>query len=541
MTYIVLFLFIFSLFLLCKNYISKVTVFFVFMMTGLELSVLILIIYISKFGQYPYPHNLLFLPDYYLYLSIHGVKIEYYTLIALLNAAVGIYILMVPIFSYSYTSVRFCSTKREMLIKIALMSLLPLFYIAYYNPDFGIRIYEKFYQIEDTLKAEGYIKKLFYMDTFNNIWMLLYLFVPVVKILMFGRETKVTIKRKQSLWIALCLFLLNVLYMMLFVFGVFRQCYALDYMAAINEEYNVTNVINKYCVINFPGYTKYLLMGVPLIKSIIIPDYCYTVLPCIVIVMVIIMIIGMVKYRVLDTVDFFRQTVIRKNVQGLNKNMRGVFHSFKNILFTIDVMTKNLKAEQDADKKEEMITELENMVSDSLNSVSRMLNILKNFDIVLKKNNVMNILETAIKTVRISEDIDIIRLYTDENMEIYVDEFCMTHAVANIIQNACDAVYASEKTKGRIIIEAFPEHEWVVIKITDNGIGIPKKNINNIFKEFYTSKSRGNNNWGLGLYYTYKVVKKHMGYISVESKKDVKTVFQIILPRWDKNARIRKR
>ena len=153
----------------------------------------------------------------------------------------------------------------------------------------------------------------------------------------------------------------------------------------------------------------------------------------------------------------------------------------------------------------------------------------------------MNILETAIKTVRISEDIDIIRLYTDENMEIYVDEFCMTHAVANIIQNACDAVYASEKTKGRIIIEAFPEHEWVVIKITDNGIGIPKKNINNIFKEFYTSKSRGNNNWGLGLYYTYKVVKKHMGYISVESKKDVKTVFQIILPRWDKNARIRKR
>ena len=64
--------------------------------------------------------------------------------------------------------------------------------------------------------------------------------------------------------------------------------------------------------------------------------------------------------------------------------------------------------------------------------------------------------------------------------------------------------------------------------------------INNIFKEFYTSKSRSHNNWGLGLYYTYKVVKKHMGYISVESKPGIKTMFQIILPRWDKNAKIRK-
>ena len=64
--------------------------------------------------------------------------------------------------------------------------------------------------------------------------------------------------------------------------------------------------------------------------------------------------------------------------------------------------------------------------------------------------------------------------------------------------------------------------------------------INNIFKEFYTSKSRSNNNWGLGLYYTYKVVKKHMGYVSVESKVGVKTTFQIVLPRWNKKARIRK-
>ena len=542
MSYIVVFLFIFSLFLLCKNYISKVTIFFVFMMTSLELSVLMLIIYIAKFGQYPYPNNLLFVPDYYLYLSVHGVKIEYYTLIKIINAAVGIYMLMMPIFAYSYTSARFFRAKSKMIVKILLMSLLPVFYIIYYNPDIGIEIYERFYQIKDITKAQNYTRNLFYMDCFNNMWMILYLFFPVFKIFKFGLETKITIKQKQSLWIALCLFLLNFLYMLLFVLGVFRQYYVSDYFESYIDALGVVgpNVNDRSCTVNIFGYTKELLVGVSLIKSISIPDYCYTVLPCIVMVMVMIMIIGMVKYKVLDTVDFFQQKVIKRNVQGLNKNLRGVFHSFKNMLFTIDVTLKNLKLESDENKRQEIMIELEETIADSMNSVSKMLNTLKNFDVELSKSNVLEIVEAAINTVRVGRNINIVRNYTDDDMDIYADEFCMTHALANIIQNASDAVIAAERENGEIVIEVFPEQEWIVIKITDNGIGISKKNINNIFKEFYTSKSRSNNNWGLGLYYTYKVVKKHMVYISVESKLNTKTMFQVILPRWDKNAKMRK-
>ena len=542
MSYIVLFLFVFSLFLLCKNYISKVTVFFVFMMTSLELSVLMLIIYISRFGQYPYPNNFLFVPDYYLYLSIHGVKIEYYTLIKIINAAVGIYILLMPVFAYSYTSSRFFQSKGKMAVKILIMSLLPVFYITYYNPDIGIRIYEKFYQIKDAIRAEKYIKNLFYTDCFNQAWMILYLFFPVFKILKFGLETNITIKRKQSLWIALCLFLLNFLYMMLFVLGVFRQYYVSDYFEGIVNEKGVVvpNVNDRFCNVSILGYTKELLMSVSLIKTISIPDYCYRLLPCIVIVMVMIMLIGMVKYKVLDTVDFFQQNVIKRNVQGLNKNLRGVFHSFKNMLFIIDVTTKKLKMEQDSEKREEIMEELEDTISDAMDSVTKMLNTLKSFDVELSKSNVLEIVESAINKVRINKNIKIIRNYSDDDMDIYADEFCMTHALSNIIQNASDAVTAAERENGRITIEVFPEQEWIVIKITDNGLGIPRNNINNIFKEFYTSKSRSNHNWGLGLYYTYKVVKKHMGYISVESKVGIKTVFQIILPRWDKKSRIRK-
>jgi len=542
MSYIVVFLFIFSLFLLCKNYISKVSVFFVFMMTSLEVSVLMLIMYIAKFGQYPYPNNLIFVPDYYLYLSIHGVKTEYYTLIKILNLTVGIYMLMMPVFAYSYTSARFFKTKSKMIIRILLMSVLPVFYVIYYNPEIGFTIYEKFYRITDELKAQMYIKKLYYIDVFNVAWMVIYLFFAVFKIFKFGLETKIQMKRKQSLWIALCLLLLNILYMSMFVAGIFRQYYvsscSVEYMnARIASEININE---KYYIANILGYQKALLMNISLIKSISIPDYCYSVLPCIVIVMIMIMIFGMVKYKVLDTVDFFQQKVIKRNVQGMNKNLRGVFHSFKNMLFTIDLTVKNLKIESEETKKEEIMSELEALISDSMDSVSQMLNTLKNFDVEFSKCDVTEILESAVNKVRIGKNIKIVRKYSDEDMHIYVDIFCMTHALSNIIQNASDAIVASERDNGEIIIEVFPEQEWILIKITDNGVGIPRKDINNIFKEFYTSKSRSNNNWGLGLYYTYKVVKKHMGYISAESKLGTKTTFQIVLPRWSRKTRMRK-
>jgi signal transduction histidine kinase len=328
----------------------------------------------------------------------------------------------------------------------------------------------------------------------------------------------------------------------MFVAGVFRQSYISEYgMEYVNNEIvNEVNINNRYCTLNILGFKWALLMNISLIKSISIPQYCYSVLPCIVIVMVMIMLFGMVKYKVLDNVDFFRQKVIKRNVQGLNKNLRGVFHSFKNMLFTIDLTVKNLKLEENEEKRKEIENELETLIADSMDSVSRMLNTLKNFDVEFSKSNVIEILESAINKARTDKNINIIRRYSDDDMDIYADEFCMTHALANIIQNASDAVALAGREDGEIIIEAFPEQEWILIKITDNGTGIPKKDINNIFKEFYTSKSRSNNNWGLGLYYTYKVVKKHMGYVSVESKVGVKTTFQIVLPRWNKKARIRK-
>jgi CheY-like chemotaxis protein len=73
----------------------------------------------------------------------------------------------------------------------------------------------------------------------------------------------------------------------------------------------------------------------------------------------------------------------------------------------------------------------------------------------------------------------------------------------------------------------FKEGKYVKITIADQGTGIPKEHLQKIFAPFFTTKKKGT---GLGLATTYSIVKKHGGYITVESKVGTGTTFYIYLP-----------
>ncbi len=87
--------------------------------------------------------------------------------------------------------------------------------------------------------------------------------------------------------------------------------------------------------------------------------------------------------------------------------------------------------------------------------------------------------------------------------------------------------------KGSITIEAKKEGDFVLINITDTGIGIPKDKIKNLFKKFYqvdASLGRRYGGSGLGLSITKQLVKLHGGKISVQSKEGGGTTFSFTLP-----------
>jgi len=72
-----------------------------------------------------------------------------------------------------------------------------------------------------------------------------------------------------------------------------------------------------------------------------------------------------------------------------------------------------------------------------------------------------------------------------------------------------------------------PSGNYVKIVFEDQGIGISKNHLENIFEPYFTTKQKGN---GLGLATTYSIIKRHDGHIAVYSEIEKGTVFNIYLP-----------
>ncbi len=94
----------------------------------------------------------------------------------------------------------------------------------------------------------------------------------------------------------------------------------------------------------------------------------------------------------------------------------------------------------------------------------------------------------------------------------------------NLILNSIDAMPQG----GIISITTQMENEHLLIKFTDNGCGIPDKDLPKIFEPFFSTK-RGTGS-GLGLWICYNIITEHAGRIDVKSKLNAGTTIQITLP-----------
>jgi len=105
------------------------------------------------------------------------------------------------------------------------------------------------------------------------------------------------------------------------------------------------------------------------------------------------------------------------------------------------------------------------------------------------------------------------------------DQALLLGAFHNLGLNALEAMAKG----GDLAIRAEREGSWIKVEVDDQGAGIPSKLLPQIFKPFFTTKSKGT---GLGLAFVDKVVRAHEGRIEVVNKPEGGTVFQVYLPAW---------
>ncbi|HMB99478.1 MAG TPA: sensor histidine kinase, partial [Flavobacteriaceae bacterium] len=109
---------------------------------------------------------------------------------------------------------------------------------------------------------------------------------------------------------------------------------------------------------------------------------------------------------------------------------------------------------------------------------------------------------------------------------ISVDVFHLENAINNIIDNAV-------KYGGKSILVSVEKHSKAVeVLISDNGNSLTKVHKDKIFEQFYRVPKGNTHNikgFGIGLYYTKKIIEKHGGTIQLELNKNL-TTFKIALP-----------
>jgi len=114
----------------------------------------------------------------------------------------------------------------------------------------------------------------------------------------------------------------------------------------------------------------------------------------------------------------------------------------------------------------------------------------------------------------------------------YYDE--LNQALLNMIINSVHAIEEShtkdDQTKGKITIQTARQGEWVEIRLSDTGSGMPDEVVDKIFDPFYTTKEQGKGT-GQGLTIAHDViVNKHQGTITVNTELGKGTTFVIRLP-----------
>ncbi|MBD3868139.1 MAG: response regulator [Acidobacteria bacterium] len=141
-------------------------------------------------------------------------------------------------------------------------------------------------------------------------------------------------------------------------------------------------------------------------------------------------------------------------------------------------------------------------------------------------------LRAAVSMVRIQaekKDLALHIEYSSDGMIAKLDPGMIRQVLLNLLTNAVKFTQPG----GKIILSASPRGRDLVVRVSDNGIGIPAEDLPNIFQEFYQvdgTYTRKHQGTGLGLALVRRMIELHGGTVDVESQPDQGSTFTMVFP-----------
>lgn len=245
-----------------------------------------------------------------------------------------------------------------------------------------------------------------------------------------------------------------------------------------------------------------------------------------------------------------------KRMDALGLMAGGVAHDLNNILMGItgfpDLILHDLPADSDLRQPLETIRDSGNRAAAF---VADLLTVAKGVATPRETVNLKHLVNSYMKSAEcmaLKSKYPAVTINTDfspDSANINCSPVHMQKVLMNLLLNAAESI----KGSGTISILMKPcrlsqseadernlcKGDYIVLSVTDNGIGITEENQKHIFEPFYTKKIRKGSGTGLGLAVVWNTIQEHDGCVSVESD-ETGTCFSILLPASDSPEAIEK-
>ncbi len=250
--------------------------------------------------------------------------------------------------------------------------------------------------------------------------------------------------------------------------------------------------------------------------------------------------------RELQLEEQYRQA---QKMEAVGQLAAGIAHDFNNLLTAINGFAELMRLQlSPEDSLREMTDKILGAGQRAADLVKQLLAFSRKQVIepkVLDLNDVVANMHTMLRRI-IGEDIELTTVLAPDLWPVKVDPAQIEQVIVNLVVNARDAmpnggrltIETAREVPGRDDIARYLESQpgdYVLLAVSDTGIGMSEEVKAHIFEPFFTTKDVGKGT-GLGLATVYGIVKQSGGNIEVYSKEGQGTTFKIYLPRAEEVA-----
>ncbi|MFP5487877.1 MAG: response regulator, partial [Acidimicrobiia bacterium] len=233
------------------------------------------------------------------------------------------------------------------------------------------------------------------------------------------------------------------------------------------------------------------------------------------------------------------QMLRAQRMESIGTLAGGIAHDLNNLLAPILIGANLLQSVDLDDESRRLVETMATSAQRGAELVRRVLSFARGIEGVRAPVDLRNVVAAtaAIATTTFPKHIEVAEIVPDDLWQIVGDRTQLDQVLLNLCVNARDAI----ADRGRILIEAenvevahTPDGEvapgrHVVIRVVDDGCGIPAELLDRVFEPFLTTKEPGQGS-GLGLSTVAAIVTSHGGWVDVQSRIGEGSCFAAYLP-----------